>query len=119
MNKVSATTDKTTQQNEPEALNPAKTTRMLLRSIRALQPIARIEIARRLNVNRSTITDIVKPLLAAGVICEEALPPEDTSRPLGRPPIGLRFNDENDFFVGLNLGVRHSQVGLATISGEV
>lgn len=101
------------------ALNPAKTTRMLLRLIRALQPISRIEIARRLGVNRSTVTEIVKPLIAVGIIREESYQAEDGNRTQGRPPIGLCFNDENDFFVGLNLGVRHSQVGLATITGEV
>ncbi len=104
---------------EPEALNPAKTTRMLLRLIRGLQPIPRIEIARRLNVNRSTITDIVKPLINSGIIREEAYLPDGASRAQGRPPIGLCFNDGEDFFVGLNLGVRHTQVGLATISGEI
>lgn len=101
------------------ALNPAKTTRMLLRLIRATQPISRIEIARRLNVNRSTVTDIVKPLISGGIIREEAYQPDDTNRAQGRPPIGLKFNDAADFFVGLNLGVRHTQVGLATITGDI
>jgi len=104
---------------QANALNPAKTTRMLLRLIRALQPISRIEIARRLNVNRSTVTDIVKPLIKTGVLREESYQPDEANRAQGRPPIGLCFNDEADFFVGLNLGVRHTQVGLATISGEV
>ena len=104
---------------QTSALNPAKTTRMLLRLIRALQPISRIEIARRLDVNRSTVTDIVKPLLNGGIIREESYQLEDANRTQGRPPVGLCFNDTDDFFVGLNLGVRHTQVGLATITGEV
>ena len=101
------------------ALNPAKTTRMLLRLIRALQPISRIDIARRLVVNRSTVTEIVKPLISAGIILEDTVQTDEANRPQGRPPISLFFNDANDFFVGLNLGVRHTQVGLATITGEV
>ncbi len=109
----------TTNKAQTSILNPAKTTRMLLRLIRALQPISRIEIARRLGVNRSTVTDIVKPLLNGGIIREEAYQTDDGNRPQGRPPIGLCFNDKDDFFVGLNLGVRHSQVGLATISGDI
>lgn len=106
---------------EPQigALNPAKTTRMLLRLVRALQPISRIELAGRLNVNRSTVTEIVKPLISGGIICEDSVPTDEANRPQGRPPISLYFNDENDFFVGLNLGVRHTQVGLATITGEI
>lgn len=109
----------TIEEPQGSALNPAKTTRMLLRLIRALQPISRIEIARRLNVNRSTVTDIVKPLISGGIIREESYQTEDANRSQGRPPIGLRFNDAEDFFVGLNLGVRHTQVGLATITGEI
>lgn len=113
MNKLLITASK------QEALNPAKTTQMLLRLVRAVQPISRIEIARRLGVNRSTVTDIVKPLISAGIICEETYQPDEANRTQGRPPVGLRFNDKADFFVGLNLGVRHTQVGLATICGEV
>jgi len=110
---------KINSERQTNALNPAKTTRKLLRLIRALQPISRIEISRRLDVNRSTVTDIVKPLISGGIIREEAYKPDESNRPQGRPPIGLSFNDKNDFFVGLNLGVRHTQVGLATIAGEV
>lgn len=103
---------------EHELLSPAKTARMIFRLIRACQPISRIELARRLAVNRSTVTDIVKPLITAGILREQAFPAADTSSQ-GRPPIALFFNDDRDFFIGVNLGVRHSQVGLATISGEI
>lgn len=100
-------------------LNPAKTTRLLFRLIRARQPIPRVEIARRLGVNRSTVTDIVRPLINGGIVREEPFRSDDANRMQGRPPIGLFLNDRDDFFVGLNLGVRRTQVGLATISGEV
>ena len=106
-------------ERQTNVLNPAKTTRMLLRLIRAIQPISRIEIARRLDVNRSTVTDIVKPLIKSGVLCEESYQTDEATRAQGRPPIGLRFDDRNDFFFGLNLGVRHTQIGLATITGEI
>lgn len=102
-----------------EIAQPAKTTRMFLKLLRAMQPISRIELARRLGINRSTVTDIVKPLIASGLICEKPLHSEDDERPQGRPPIGLSFNDKRDFFVGLNLGVRRSQIGLTTLNGEI
>lgn len=102
-----------------ERLNPAKTARMLFRLVRASQPISRIELARRLNVNRSTVTDIVKPLINSDILREQPFQTDDAQRSQGRPPIALSYNDERDFFVGINLGVRHSQVGLATISGEI
>jgi hypothetical protein len=42
-------------ERETDALSPAKTTRMLLRLIRALPQISRVEIARRLGVNSEFI----------------------------------------------------------------
>ncbi len=53
--------------------SPARATRMLLRLVRAAQPISRIELARRLGLNRSTVTDAFKPLIAAGVLREAPL----------------------------------------------
>jgi predicted NBD/HSP70 family sugar kinase len=104
----------------PETVTPAKTSRMLLRMVRAAQPISRIELARRLGINRSTVTDIFKPLISAGILREEPLKtPSGTNRLQGRPPVGILFNSDDDFFVGVNLGVRRSQVGLTTLSGEI
>ncbi|MGC2237592.1 MAG: ROK family transcriptional regulator [Pyrinomonadaceae bacterium] len=99
--------------------SPARTTRLILRLIRSMQPVSRVDLARRIGVNRSTVTDISKLLLKAGLVREEAFPSVNEIHSQGRPPIGLSFNDDSDFFVGLNLGVRHSQVGLTTLSGEI
>lgn len=110
---------KTNPDRQVIPFNPANTTQRLLRLIRALQPIPRVEIARLLGVNRSTVTDIVKPLIARGIIREDSVAADDANRTQGRPPIALYFNAEDAFVVGLNLGVRHTQVGLATITGEV
>lgn len=102
---------------------PGRTPQMLLRIVRAAQPISRVELARRLGVNRSTVTELVKPLIAMDVLREEPLPPLASlaggSRALGRRPVGLSFNGDGDFFVGVNIGVRRSQVGLTTLSGEI
>ena len=99
--------------------NHARAGVMLLRLLRAAQPIPRVEIARRLGVNRSTVTEVAKPLLAEGVLREgqEALPP-GVVRTSGRPPVALSFGDMKEFFVGVSVGVRHTTVGLATLAGE-
>jgi predicted NBD/HSP70 family sugar kinase len=103
-----------------ETAAPAGTAHMLLRIVRAAQPISRVELARRLGVNRSTVTEIIKPMIAAGIVREEPLPPlSGASRTLGRRPVGLSFNSDDDFFVGVNIGVRRSQVGLTTLAGEL
>src|SRR5437879_3706401 len=45
-----------------------ETTRAMLRMVRAAQPISRADLARRLEVHRSTITEMVKPLIASGLL---------------------------------------------------
>jgi predicted NBD/HSP70 family sugar kinase len=99
-----------------ETTSPAKTARLLLRLLRAGQPVSRIELARRAGVNRSTVTDTFKPLINAKSVREESL--KSVSRTQGRPPIGLIFNNDDQIFAGVNLGVRLSQIGLTTLSGQ-
>lgn len=99
------------------AATPARAGRMLLRLLRATQPVSRAELARRLGVNRSTVTDTFKPLIAAGVVREGPAQAE-TGRHIGRPRATLSFNSDDDFFVGVNVGVRSSHVGLGTLGGD-
>jgi predicted NBD/HSP70 family sugar kinase len=104
-----------------DAAAPARATVMLLRLLRAAQPVSRAELARRVGVNRSTVTDTFKPLIASGVVREEAVhpPAPGAGRAQGRPAAALSFNDDYGYFVGVNVGVRHSTIGLATLTGEV
>jgi predicted NBD/HSP70 family sugar kinase/AraC-like DNA-binding protein len=103
-----------------DSSSPARATLMLLRLLRASQPISRADLARRLGVNRSTVTDAFKPLIATGVVREDAIPQTapGAGRVLGRPASALSFNNDQDFFIGVNLGVSRSIVGLATLTGE-
>lgn len=93
----------------------AKKRSMLLRLIRAAQPISRTEIATRLQIDKSTVTENVKPLLDAGILREETL----KEKVQGRRPRVLSFADDGGYFIGVNLGVRHTQVGITTMSGEI
>ncbi|HEY9285845.1 MAG TPA: ROK family protein [Pyrinomonadaceae bacterium] len=94
--------------------------RALLRLLRAAQPISRADLARRLGLNRSTVTDIFKPLVAAGVVLEDSIQQgPGAGRNLGRPAAGLRFNSDRDLFVGVSIGVRRTQIGVADLGGEV
>lgn len=98
--------------------NSTKKGSLLLRLIRASQPITRTEIANRLEIDKSTVTENVKPLITAGILREETLE-ADISRGQGRKPRALSFVDDQDYFIGVNLGVRTSQVGLTTLKGEI
>jgi predicted NBD/HSP70 family sugar kinase len=94
------------------------TARTMLRIVRAAQPISRVDLARRLEVNRSTVTEIVTPLIASGVL-REAAPDEAAVHRRGRPPIGLTLRSDRSFFIGVNIGVRRTQVGAATSDGRM
>ncbi len=101
-----------------ESSEPARAKRLLLRMLWASQPISRIDLARSIEVNRSTTTEIFNPLISSGIVVEKPLPAESLTNAVGRPPIGLAFNDERDFFIGINLGVRHSQIGFTTLNAD-
>lgn len=92
----------------------ARKSSQLLRLIRAAQPITRTEIAARLLIDKSTVTENVKPLLAAGILREETIVTESSPRRSRY----LSYADDDSYFIGVNLGVRHSQVGLTTLRGE-
>jgi len=97
---------------------PATTSRKgkhLLRLIRAAQPITRTEIAERLSIDKSTVTENVSPLVTSGILREESLAAEGNKR---RSRV-LSFADDKTYFIGVNLGVRHSQVGFTTLRGEI
>ncbi len=98
--------------------NASKKGNLLLKLIRAKQPITRTEIARLLAIDKSTVTENVKPLLAAGILLESTVETE-ISHGQGRKPRALSFDNERDYFIGVNLGVRTSQVGMTTLRGEV
>src|SRR5215813_4913908 len=95
--------------------NPARKGSLLLRLIRAAQPISRTEIVARLGIDKSTVTENVKPLLKSGFLLEETAEAEGQGRRLRV----LSFADSSAYFIGVNLGVRHTQVGVTTLRGEL
>ncbi|HLA96733.1 MAG TPA: ROK family transcriptional regulator [Pyrinomonadaceae bacterium] len=104
-------------QTELAGIAPGVTNKrsLLLRLIRAEQPITRTEIASRLDIDKSTVTENVKPLIDAGILREDTL----DIKGQGRRPRVLSFADDQDYFIGVNLGVRRSQVGITTLNGEI
>ena len=111
-----STTNTTHAINSPHVARG--TTRTLLKVVRAAQPISRADLARRLEVNRGTVTEIVKPLLSAGALRENS-PEQITPARAGRPPVGLTLSARRTFFVGVSLGVLTTRVGAATPDGSL
>jgi predicted NBD/HSP70 family sugar kinase len=90
----------------------------LLRLVRAAQPVSRADIARRFGVHRSTVTDLVRPLLAEGLLRETDAAATGGETRMGRPATGLEFTDEV-YCIGYHLGVRHSHAGAVTVGGRL
>lgn len=101
-----------------DELAPTQTTHELLRIVRAAQPIPRVAVARRLGVHRRRITVLVKPLIESGILRESA-PDRSARRGAGRPPIGLWLRGEEDFLIGVSIGVSENHLAAATIDGRI
>ncbi len=89
----------------------------LLQIIHAAQPVSRVELARRLGIKRSRVSEIINPLLAAGVCRETSF--EQVSGRLGRPPVGLSLCAEWACFVGVSIGVSHTHLRAVSADGDV
>lgn len=76
----------------------------MLRLIRAAQHISRAELSKRLNVTSADLSKEIKPLLAAKVLREDAKQ--------------ITFAADDVYFIGVNIGVRSTQIGLSNLGGE-
>lgn len=77
----------------------------MLRLIKATQPIARADLIKHLHISSADLTKEINPLLAAKVLHEESK--------------RISFDAAHTYFIGVNIGVRSSQVGVTTLDGEV
>ena len=81
----------------------------MVEAVRAAGRIARVDLARRLDVSPATITALVGDLIARGLIVEEDRPVRVGQR--GRPPTALRLVPGAGHVIGLKLAeYRHSAV---------
>lgn len=87
----------------------------ILRLIWEDREISRAEIARRLDLSRSTVSEVVATLLPKGLIAEVGTGPSRG----GRRPIVLRFNDDAHTILGVEMGASHVEVVLTDMRGRV
>lgn len=86
-----------------------------LRLIWQERRISRADIARRLELSRSTVSAIVDELLATGLVAEVGA---GESRG-GRRPIVLEFQDDAFCLLGVDMGAAHVSVALTNLRGQV
>jgi glucokinase-like ROK family protein len=98
---------------QPGRLRPLaeKTLRLIWKE----HEISRAEISRRLDVSRSTVSEIVGALLPKGLVAEVGTGPSRG----GRRPIVLRFQDDAHVILGVEMGATHVAVALTNLRGRV
>ncbi|MBI5216566.1 MAG: ROK family transcriptional regulator [Ignavibacteriae bacterium] len=87
----------------------------VLRLIWSERQISRADVARRLGLSRSTVSEILVPLLKTGLVAEVGI---GKSRG-GRPPIVLEFQDNARYIIGVDIGATHVSVVITNMRGKV
>jgi len=87
----------------------------VLRMIWAEESISRADIARRAELSRSTVSEIVATLLSTTLVAEAGV---GESRG-GRRPIVLQFQDDACSILGVDMGATHISVVLTDLRGRV
>ena len=89
--------------------------RIVLNLIREHQPISRAELARRMNVRRAALTEIVRDLLGANDVYETG--PAAAVR--GRRPTMLRVRTSGRLAVAVDVRPGRTSIALAEFGGDV
>lgn len=89
----------------------------VLRALLAQGPIARSEIARLTSLSGGTVTKLVSPLLASGLLREEGT--HTAGGQLGRPRVPVDLDAQARAVVGLHIGLLRTTVGLADLRAGV
>ncbi|MHB2155943.1 ROK family transcriptional regulator [Calditrichota bacterium GD2] len=89
----------------------------ILNLIRNEGPIARIEVARRVQMSKVAVFDIINRLVEAGFVIDVGKG-ESTSRGGKRPSL-VKLNPENHYVIGIVFKRREIQIALANIEAEL
>lgn len=89
---------------------------LVLQRIKELSPVSRADLARATSLAKPTVSAIVDELIADGTVREIGMGP--TTAGGGRPPILLEFNARAQYIVGIQVGVRRTNVVIADSLGQ-
>ena len=89
----------------------------VLRLLKEQGTLSRAELARFLNLNRSTLTFVTSELLERELITEAGEP--FVTQATGRPGTGLKLNPEGAFFLGAEIGPGRLHLVLINLEGSI
>lgn len=86
----------------------------VISSVRAHAGISRADLARQTELSPATVSSIVDDLIKSGYLLETGA----KSSVLGRRPIGLEFNAESGYVIGIYLECKYIKLILANLDGQ-
>lgn len=89
---------------------------LVLDYIKRSSPVSRAAIARETSLAKPTVSAIVEELIDRELVREIGVGP--TASGGGRPPILLEFNARSQFFVGVQFGIKRTNVVVADALGQ-
>ena len=95
-----------------------KNSHLIRKFIYQNSPVSRVEIAQELGLTTPTITGMVTPLLASGLLRETGAPAEET-KGAGRPRMMLEFVPEAYYSCGVDVGYYRINYALTDLLGNV
>jgi glucokinase len=90
---------------------------LILETIRNEQPISRANIAKKLNLSRSTVSSLVDELLFKKLVVEVGL--GQSTQEGGRRGVELGFNPKSAFGIGVDIGGTKILIFITDLDGEV
>lgn len=101
----------------PTAATSNITINRVLRVLWEQAPISRIEIARILDLDKSTVTKIVSSLMEQGIIVETSL--RDSGPAGGRKAVNLSMNPDYGFILGMEIQTEGIRSTLVDLTGAI
>ena len=89
--------------------------RLVLRALANLGPISRADIARRTQLTRTTVSDVVTQLSGAGLVHEVGRGPSSG----GKAPILLQIPRDARQLIGVHVGDGHVRGAIVNLAGDV
>jgi predicted NBD/HSP70 family sugar kinase len=89
----------------------------VLRLLKEEGTLSRAELARSLNLTRSTLTAVTDELMEMDLVIEAGQ--SFVTQATGRPGTGLKLNPEGAFFLGAEINVEHIHLVLINLEGSI
>lgn len=94
-------------------------TRAILLSLLQDGPISRVELAEKLSLSNTTITNLISELLDEGIVIEDHLESPRTRRSVGRPRRMLRLVPSARYAIGVHIGIGLFRVAITNLFAEI